>query len=271
MKWEEREILLVVKTYPERSTRYGNTVCTAGILEDTNEWVRIYPINWDTYYKKKLKKFIRFKAQISKNTKEKLKRKESYKIRESTIQVIDDSLTKTHIKGVWEERTKILEGTLSNSMEKLKDQFGIDKTSLGIIEPRRKNLKFLIEKPISQIEIDVMKDIQLNLYGEKIKKVDKIEYAFSYNYKCKGDNCKWHKMICIDWELIESFRKLRKRYKRPEELESKIRYKFFDWMINKRDLYFILGTTWKYPTWVIIGLYYPPKQRQKKMNSFFIT
>ncbi len=32
MGWETREILLVVKTYPERSQKYGNTVCTAGIL-----------------------------------------------------------------------------------------------------------------------------------------------------------------------------------------------------------------------------------------------
>jgi len=64
--------------------------------------------------------------------------------------------------------------------------------------------------------------------------------------------------------LIEYFRKLRKRYESPEILESKLNAKFFDWMINKRDLYFIVGTIWEYPTLIIIGLFYPPKRRQKK-------
>ena len=49
MGWEKREILLIAKTYPSRSKKYGNTVCTAGILEDTNEWVRLYPIRWERY------------------------------------------------------------------------------------------------------------------------------------------------------------------------------------------------------------------------------
>jgi hypothetical protein len=50
MSWEEREILLVTKTYPASSKKHGNTVCTAGILEDTNEWIRIYPIKWQKLY-----------------------------------------------------------------------------------------------------------------------------------------------------------------------------------------------------------------------------
>ncbi|KKL81462.1 hypothetical protein LCGC14_1994500, partial [marine sediment metagenome] len=52
VSWEEREILLLVKTYPVRSDKYVNTVCTAGILEDTNEWVRIYPVIWFTFKNK---------------------------------------------------------------------------------------------------------------------------------------------------------------------------------------------------------------------------
>ncbi len=230
LSWEEREILLVAKTYPKRSNRYGNTVCTAGILEDNNEWVRVYPINLDAYFYKKLNKFVRFKAQISKNTGEKMRRKESYKIREATIKITDDSLVDTSVKGVWEERTKILKGMLSDSIEILKDQFEVDRTSLGIIKPNRETIKFLIEKPIDEIEIDIMKEIQLNLFGEKVKKVDKIENAFSYQYECDIANCNRHKMICIDWELLESFRKWRKIYKNPEELQSKLREKYFDWM-----------------------------------------
>ncbi len=270
MSWEERDILLVVKTYPERSKKYGNTVCTAGILEDTNEWVRIYPINFDIYNKMKLKKFIRFRAKIRKDTKDYMKRKESHKIDQNSIKILDDHLTNTRNKGVWDERIKVLEKVQSSSLEDLKLKFDEDKTSLGLIKPITNSIKFIVSKPMEEIEVDVMERIQLNLFGEKLKKVDTIENAFSYKYKCEGQNCNGHKMICEDWELLEAFRSWRKKYRTPEELEEKIRNKFLTEMITKKDLYFIVGTYWKYPTWLIIGLFYPPKQQSKKITNFFI-
>ncbi len=272
MSWEKREILLIAKTYPERSQKYGNTVCTAGIMEDTNEWVRVYPINLNVYLRKKLKKFVRFKAEIRKNKSEMIKRKESYKIREKSIKITDDSLVDPKVKGVWEERTKILEKSLSESMEFLKNQFEIKRMSLGIIKPHQKSIKFLIEKPVDNVEIDVIKEVQLNLFGEQVRKVDKIEHAFSYRYKCNIENCKGHKMICIDWELLESFRKWRKTYKTPQKLEFALINRYNDWMIKERDLYLVVGTIWRYKTWIIIGLFYPPKKgqkTQKKLSSFF--
>jgi hypothetical protein len=37
------DILIVVKTYPEISNKYTETVCTAGIIADTKRLVRLYP------------------------------------------------------------------------------------------------------------------------------------------------------------------------------------------------------------------------------------
>ena len=173
MSWEDKEILLAVKTYPERSKKYGNTVCTAGILMDSNEWVRIYPINFDSYKAKPLKKFVQFKAQIRKNTKEMLKRKESYNIRDSTIEVTKIDLVDPSIKGVWDKRRNILEKTLSDSIESLEASNKEKRTSLGIVKPKLNTLKFKLKKPIEKIEIDIAKDIQMNLFGEKLQKVDK--------------------------------------------------------------------------------------------------
>ena len=41
-----RDILILVKTYPEISRKYTETVCTAGILADSKEMVRLYPIRF---------------------------------------------------------------------------------------------------------------------------------------------------------------------------------------------------------------------------------
>jgi len=268
MSWEEREVLLVVKTYPVKSKAYGNTVCTAGILEDTNEWIRIYPIRMEVIEKNELRKYTRFKAEVKKNTSEKLKRKESYKIRENTIKVVDRSLVNTKNKGVWQERKKILLNLLSDSKETLVDKYNEDKTSLGIIKPKKGKVKFLIKKPIDEIEIDVEKSTQFTITGEKLIKVDKIENVFKYKFKCNNIKCKGHEMICEDWELLQAFRSWKNKYN-TKNLKKILIKKFHYYMIDKRDLYFILGTYWKFPTWLIIGLFYPPKQNgQKELTDF---
>jgi len=269
MNWEEHTILLVVKTYPERSKSHGNTVCTAGILEDKKEWVRIYPINFNSYKAKSLSKFVYFTALIKKNTKEMLKRKESYNIRDSSIKVINTDLVDPNVKGVWDKRKNILEKLRVDSIESLEQQKKQNRTSLGIIKPKITTVEFKFKKPIDKVEIDIANDIQFNLYGEKLRKVDKIEKIFFYSFECGGKDCKGHNMICTDWELLQSFRIWKKKYPNPNELKEKLTYKYENWM-KERDLYFILGTHNRFNTWFIIGLFYPPKQKNRRITNFFV-
>ena len=66
-------------------------------------------------------------------------------------------------------------------------------------------------------------------------------------------------MQCEDWEIFESYRRWGPKYNDPELLWEMIRKRFFTWMTEDRDLNFIMGMHSQYPTWFIIGLYYPPK------------
>ena len=50
-----------------------------------------------------------------------------------------------------------------------------------------------------------------------------------------------------------------KRYGDADTLWDKLKDRFFTWMIDGRDLYFIMGMYSQYPTWFIVGIYYPPK------------
>ncbi len=65
----------------------------------------------------------------------------------------------------------------------------------------------------------------------------------------------------VNWELFESYRSWGKTYKDPGILWDKLKEKYLDWMLKERDLYFIMGMFSQYPTWFIIGLYYPPKKQ----------
>ena len=43
---DTKDILILVKTYPEISRKYTETVCTAGILSETKELIRLYPVRY---------------------------------------------------------------------------------------------------------------------------------------------------------------------------------------------------------------------------------
>ena len=51
------------------------------------------------------------------------KRKESYKIRDDSIQIIDDSLTNPRKKNVWNKRRNILSQYTTDSLKTLKESY----------------------------------------------------------------------------------------------------------------------------------------------------
>ncbi len=92
-------ILIVVKTYPEISRKYTETVCTAGVLADSKTFVRLYPIRF-RYLEGALqfKKYQWIRANITKAISD--PRPESYTIAPDSIELGDI------IKAgkTWEER-----------------------------------------------------------------------------------------------------------------------------------------------------------------------
>ena len=67
---QTERILVTVKTYPTMSTKYGETVCTAGIRED-GTWVRIYPVPFRRLgEEEQYKKFDWIEAQFQKSSRD---------------------------------------------------------------------------------------------------------------------------------------------------------------------------------------------------------
>lgn len=272
MNWENKEILILVKAYPEQSKKYGTSVCTAGLTNQDKDWIRIYPIRLITYgINKFLKKWIRIRAEV-KPSNERLRRLESYKIKENSIEIINDELISTQPRGNWKKRHRIMNRHISDSIKVLDQRKEFNKISLGLIKP--KDFEFYFRTPVDQIEIKQNKSIQKTLDGEDAFMLDQIPNAFAYKFHCGAKDCNGHDMICEDWEIRESFRSWRKRYTH-QELANKMLDRYNKWMHKKRELYFILGTTNRFNTWVIIGLYYPPKNvvrgvsQENSLDKFF--
>ena len=175
-------------------------------------------------------------------------RLESYKVLEpERIKVIDSVED-------WEDRRRFAQKYLDPDMETLWEQ----KRSLGIIKP--KILEDFKEKERNRItdegEKDLLdKSIQALLpefeaqkpFWEGLRPRD-LPWI-GYHFFCQGKACNMHQMMCIDWEIQELYRRVGL---------PKTKQKAIDFM-SQRDLYFGVGTTWRWNTWMIISLIYPPK------------
>ena len=252
------KILVLVKTYPNLSQKYVETVCAAGIT-DKGEWKRLYPIPFRNLpFDKRFKKFDWIEVETQKNDKEKLRRAESHKINPDSIKIIGNLGTGQNRD--WAERNKILLPLANRSLEELEELKESKRISLGLVKP--KELIDFTLTPLEECrdwEKDLIEGTQQTLFGEYKSPLDKIPWKFSYVFKCDDQKCNGHSLMCEDWELLESWRSWKNTYKTNELLWQKFKQKYFDWMKN-RNLHFIIGTESRFNKFLIIGLYYPPKK-----------
>ncbi len=253
MGWIRKRILITVKANPEQSKKHGHVCCTAGITEQ-GEWIRIYPIRWRTLLG--IRRYSWIEAEVEPAS-EKLGRKESHKIRESSIRVVDDSLTRTPID--WDARNAIILPMLNKSLEELQDRFDQERVSLGLVKPRVVRAFYKTEDLDEMFRKAVeARAVQATVEGDARPILKPYDHIFRYRWQCRDLLCREHDMTCEDWELFASFNNWKDKY--GDLLWQKLYEKYYTELYEGRDLHFYVGTHSQYPVWMIIGLYYPPKQ-----------
>lgn len=131
--YDEYKILIWGKTYPELSTKYIETVCTAGVLE-SGKPVRLYPITYRYLSGERFELYQWITAGLLKNPKD--TRPESYKIDCDSITVAEKLPT---TKDEWGKRAEFVfkdEGWQFQTVDDLLSAQKKDRTSLGIVSPR---------------------------------------------------------------------------------------------------------------------------------------
>ncbi len=257
MTFTKRRVLLLVKTYPNLSKKYDITACMAGIDIDARTWIRMYPVRYfDLPYSQRPHKFEGIEVFAEYNPREKFQRKESHKIK-------DDLISRKVIlppEKDWAKRNKFLFPFLSPSIEYLEGQYTVDKTSLGFIHPKYIDDFYAI--PVSEArewEKDLVSGTQKTLLERPYTTpLDKIPYRFGYKFRC-DDKCKGHDMMVEDWELLQLYREMEKKYSSKDIAVQKCIDKYKTWFAEKRDVHFFVGTESNWNQWLIIGVYYPPK------------
>lgn len=271
------QILIVAKTYPTPSAKYDETVCTAG-LRKNGSWVRIYPVPFRKLdYDKQYKKYQWIEVDISRNQKD--FRPESYKLRRhDDIRILGE--IPPDKDGTWQKRREILcKNVYHNKASLLKDACNTAKhTSLAVFKPASiTDLKCVASKErdwnkntIASINA---RALQVDLFmgaQNPFEVVKKVPYEFSYEF-LDDDGVKSTLQI-IDWEIGALYWNCLNSSDGNEKTAcKKVRLKYWDDFILKKDIHLILGTTLEFHSkkvtnpFVIIGVFPPKPELQMKL------
>lgn len=270
------KVLILVKTYPALSNKYGELVCTAGIRED-GSWIRIYPIPFRKLdFDQRYRKWQWVEMDLVKNESD--PRKESHRPYNIDDEIVMGEFIDTH--NLWEARKSLALHNVKFDMDELIKEARNEGTSLAILKPKE-IIDFIYEPDKREWDPKKLQSIinqqrQGSLFeqndAEKIFKiVDKLPYKFSYVFTTEDG--KTRTVMIEDWEVGALYWNCLKKTQDEKRACEMVRQKYFEKLAKKCDLYFIMGTTkkWHYVglnPFLIIGLIYPPKEPSAKQLEF---
>lgn len=195
-------------------------------------------------------------------------RPESYTPKVNTIKIVSEVLPTTN---GWQARKEILYPLKAHCLCCLvKERNAKQFPTLGFFRP--KNIERLVITPSnapnwSPAQLAILR--QENMFEKKPpEELEKIPFNFRYKFTCDHDSCPGHRIFCNDWEMCESWRKWKGEY--GDGWEPKFRLRYETEMIQKFDTHFFVGTVHRYPaTWIIVGLFYPPRPKAGDNLSLF--
>lgn len=251
-------ILITVMTYPHPSTSYQELVCTAGVTED-GQWIRLYPVDYRYRpYNQRFRKYQWIEVDLEPTRQGNDKRKESRKPILESIRILGDPIS---TKSGWKERRSIVEKLPVRTLNEFKELYEINKTSLGVIKPSKVlDLKIKPQTAAWKPKWQQLFD-QFKLFGPSQKPLQKIPYKFSYVFECE-DSQKPHNAMIEDWELGMLWLNEVDRLGSEERAAESVRNKFLNDICGEgKDIHFFMGTKFPYNTWLVLGVFYPPKEK----------
>ncbi|MCP5444722.1 MAG: hypothetical protein H6968_16975 [Chromatiaceae bacterium] len=244
-----RRIRILVKAFPQPSSKYEETVCCAGVTEDTRELLRLYPIRYRRL--DKADRFDRFDQVEMTTTKAGDHRPESYHVDEDSIHLLEKG-SKLNARS----KVELWKPFIAPSLKALMEENRTSHKSLGIIRPDPDSLRFRIQQVketdnADQKVTNLIFQQQISFLEEPLKPLKRPEYSFSYHYTCDGHP---HKHQIHDWEVQATLINYQRRYGSEEKALEMMQQEYQE-NIPKHNLHFIMGTMKAHPqTFIVIGL-----------------
>lgn len=255
--WTKKKVLITVKAYPQSSKKHQETVCTAGICLDTREWIRLYPVPF-RYLEdgKQFKKYDVLELEVTSDGTD--GRPESHKIRGDSLTICENLGTEDN----WRKRKDWVLPTLSKSMCEIQREQLSSRKSLGAFRLRRPKDFYWESVDLSKETDDA---VQLTLFDDKKKELEKLAYDFRYKYTCENEpDCNGHNQKILDWELGEALRQWRMKYGSDQETLEKLKEKWLDSMFadDNDPVVFVGNHHFHRQSFMVLGVFYPKHDGQ---------
>jgi hypothetical protein len=234
----------LVKAFPQHSEKYEETVCCAGIREDTGELIRLFPITYRRLPPEhQFDRYDRIEVTI---TKAGDPRPESYRLDQATLQVIE-----LGSKLSAESKVRLWLPFIVPSLTELQTQNRSDtKRSLGIVRPDPGSLKFF-HRPVDTEEAEDAKPLQALLFDQPLKNIAPPEFAFGYRFTSAGNA---HEYSIQDWEVQAAYLAYQRQYGSKERALAMLEHEYGQ-NIPRDNPHFIMGTMKRRPhQFLLIGI-----------------
>jgi hypothetical protein len=255
--------LIIAKTYPELSSKYGETVCTAAVDEEGNP-LRLYPIPFR--YLQGPQRFRRYQwVSLSLTKSSQDPRPESYNVDASSIElgsILPSTSDEWGKRAEWVLKSQRWQYSSMNAVLRAQRD---DRYSLAFMRPflitgvgARKRTAEEAEsfdqklKGLKERNIDARRQLELfeKTMPPTMKHLQFVGERICVDWRCADEDCAGHSMQVLDWEICELARKegLDAAREKVQTLLDLERYRSA----------FFLGNFHMYPaSFAIIGLWYP--------------
>ncbi|MCC3322008.1 hypothetical protein [Gordonia bronchialis] len=244
---ETAEVMITVKTYPNPSDKYLETVCVAGVRLDRErpEWIRLYPVRFrNEDFDRTFKKYDVIRVNGTYH--------QSNDVRPESFRPRQDEMARLAWIGTssnWQGRRANLDGLIgTKTMCDLLAQNPVGEMtkrapSLGLIKPY--DIKVTVEdgQPWSKSEqAKIDKASAPDLFGTSLAPLEPAPFVVRYRYKCATATCKGHDQKVLDWEAGQGGRKWLRDYgDRGRAREAMLTKWRGEMLAEDNDVYFYVG------------------------------
>jgi hypothetical protein len=236
-------VRILVKAFPQHSEKYQETVCCAGVTEDSR-LIRLYPITYRRLSaENQFNRYDLIEATLTKASND--VRPESYRVDHDSIRVIErgTKLTDANKVRLWQPH-------IAASLTELTAQHEATGRSLGLIKPDPDSVRFSWRNA-EQEEQDDARGVQASLFEAPLRPLKPAELTFFYRYTSGG---KEHNQSIQDWEVQATYLSYQREYGSRERALAMMSEQYGQKM-PAQNLHFIMGNMAKRPwQFIVIGL-----------------